>query len=491
MPSRGQRAVALLLIAAVFAALLARGGYAAEKSKTVTLGESLSEEQRQELLDYFGADGDDKVITVTVADTQKAMTGIIDIPFQSAYSSTALTCRDLGEGLEVKTRNIQVITPSMYAMALVTAGVGDAELMVAAPDSAPAQGMTALAGMFQTWDKKPCRSGSTSEARKKLALEELALTVDIGEALGTTDGMARASNLVLYTQQAVVINGLESADEIGRAIADQESAQNIVVPAEQRTKLVDLMVRLAAEDIDWSTFSAGWEITPTQDGTGITMVGDGIAIRNAQRTATAKAADARTATAEAKAAKTATAEAQSATATAEAASAQTATAEAQATIDARASQTAAAAAMTSTALAQPTATPTPLPTATPEPTATPAPIAVAGKVTDIGGGQITISPSGGGPAVAYPVSTDASITRGGQASTLADVRKGDTVDVTVDGSTKAVRALSATPPAKSALSGIARLLFLLPVLAVVPVILLVRGRGGFGDPFIVKRVASA
>jgi uncharacterized protein YpuA (DUF1002 family) len=504
LPSRGQRAIVLMLLAVLFGAILAQSGFAAERgAKIISLGESLTPEQQKELLDYFGATNDDKVQTITVADTQDAMKGIINTPILSAYSSTSLTCRDLGDGLEVKTHNINLITPSMFAMALVTAGIGDAELVVASPDGYAAQGMTALAGMFKTWGSKPCRSGLTSKARQQLALEELALTVSIAQALdqqnGTTNGIVIAGDLVLYTQQSVVIDGLTTSDQISQAIADQEAIKVVKVPDALRAQLVDLMVRIANEKIDWSTFSAGWEITPTNDGTGISMVGDGIAIRNAQMTATVKAAENRTATAEAKAAKSATAEAEAAlTQTAQAeGTAQTgsanATANAQATQDASASQTAeAAAAMTSTALAQPTATATPQPTATPEPTATPAPIAVTGQVVEVKGGQVWVdTDQSGGPPTGYTVPVDASISRSGKSAALSDIKKGDTVSLSVDDYTKTVRKLAATPKATSAFASLSKFLFLLPALAVIPLILFIRGRGGMGDPFVVKRVASA
>ena len=245
LASRGQRAFALLILAALLAGLFVSHGSAAD-GKTIMLGESLNDAERQELLDYFGAESGDQVETVTVAETQDAMQGIINRSFTTAYSSTALSCRDLGDGLEVKTRNITVITPSLYAMALVTAGLGDGELLVAAPNGAPAEGLTALTGIFKTWEIAPCDSGSTSRDRQRLALEQLALSVEIGQALGTPTGVTDAGNLVLYTQQAVVVEAMTKADEISDAIAQQEAVFGITVPGEQRTKLVDLMVRLAA-----------------------------------------------------------------------------------------------------------------------------------------------------------------------------------------------------------------------------------------------------
>jgi uncharacterized protein YpuA (DUF1002 family) len=88
---RAQRALALLILAALFAGLLVTHGSAAD-GKTIMLGESLNDAERQELLDYFGAESGDQVETVTVAETQDAMQGIINRSFSTAYSSTALTC---------------------------------------------------------------------------------------------------------------------------------------------------------------------------------------------------------------------------------------------------------------------------------------------------------------------------------------------------------------------------------------------------------------
>jgi uncharacterized protein YpuA (DUF1002 family) len=483
LPSRGQRAVVLLLLAVLFAGVIAHQGFAADDGKTIMLGESLSDAERQELLDFFGANGDDRVETVTVSETQDAMEGIINRSFSTAYSSTSLQCRELGDGLEVKTRNITIITPSLYAMALVTAGLGDGELLVAAPNGAPAEGLTALTGVFKTWDIAPCDSGSTTQERQRLALEQLALAVEIGQALGTPTGVADAGNLVLYLQQAVVIDGLTKAGEISDAIANQEAIAGISIPQDQRDRLIDLMVRLADADIDWSTFSAGWTIKPTDDGTGISMKGDGVAIRDAQASATARAADEMTATANAAAEMTATAEAESAMMTATA----SAELDAQTAADAKATEDALAAAMTATAAAMPTQTPMP----TPEPTATPAPIGMSGTITDIKGSQILIDPSDGGDATAVTVPADASITRGGESASLSALEEGDKVTIVIDGTTRTVREPSATAAAPGLASRFSKFVFLLPALAAIPLILFLKGRDGVGDPFIVKRVASA
>jgi uncharacterized protein YpuA (DUF1002 family) len=444
----GHRIAAILVVVALFAALFSTVSYAAGSKKTITLGESLSDPQKQELLDYFGAKSSDKVITVTAADTEKAMKGIIETAFTGAFSSTALTCRDLGDGLDVTTRNIYVVTPSMFAMALVTAGIGDANLVVAAPNDAQAQGMTALTGVFKTWEIAPCDSGQTNKDRQHLALEELALTADIGNSLiavGIPAGVQLASNVVLESQKTIVIEHLTKADEITGAINAQEAAFGITIPDDQRAKLVDLFVRLAKEKIDWSTFSAGWTIEYNADNTQIKMRGDGIAIRNARQTATAQAAKEMTATARAED-KTATAEA--------------------------------AAALTATAAARPD-----------DPTPTPMPSSVSGTVTSVGGGKITIDSGSGGAAQTYKLDKNASILRGDSSVGAVDVAPGDKVTATISGGNKIV-SMSISVPSPSQSGKLMKFLLIIPVLALIPVVVVLMNKRPKREPFIVKRVAA-
>jgi hypothetical protein len=108
---------------------------------TITIGESNSPAQVDELLAAFEATGDEPVTTVTVDETARAMEGIFDTSgITSAYSSTALTCLDQGAGLEVATRNITVVPPALYAMALATAGIDDATWSWRPPPTRPRRG---------------------------------------------------------------------------------------------------------------------------------------------------------------------------------------------------------------------------------------------------------------------------------------------------------------------------------------------------------------
>ena len=221
---------------------------------TITVGESNTEAQRGELLEFFGASSDAQVIEVTVSETNDAMGGVFgDQVIQSAYSSTSFTCRDLGDGLEVATRNIEVVTPAVFALALVTAGIGDGTLVVAAPSDSPAQGMTALTGVFRTWEVAPCDTGQTNPARQRLALEEISLVATIGKRLvaeGIADGITRSSDTVLETQKTIINERLRDVDAIDVALAEQERIHQVRIPAAERAQLVKLFLRLAISAID-------------------------------------------------------------------------------------------------------------------------------------------------------------------------------------------------------------------------------------------------
>jgi hypothetical protein len=283
--------------------------------------------------------------------------------------------------------------------------------------------MTALTGIFKTWDLAPCSSGNTSGSRQQLALQQLALAATIGQSLigaGVADGVQRAGNVILDAQKTIVTENLTDKTAIDNMIADLERAQGIDIPTELRRQLLDLMVRLATAEIDWSTFSAGWEIERNEGNTRITMTGDGIAIRNARLTATARAAEAMTQTAEAGAAMTATA---------------------QAAIDLTATADAAAA-LTATAAAQPTITPTPEPFTT------------SGIIVEMRPGELVVEQEGSSTSSPFRVRAGASITRDGSPVELTKLHKGDTVRMTVDAGTLEVITVAAEPAPGSSLAPI-------------------------------------
>ena len=92
-----------------------------------------------------------------------------------------------------------------------------------------------------------------------------------------------------------------------------------------------------------------------------------------------------------------------------------------------------------------------------------------------------------GTEASYQLASTVAITRDAEAASADDLEKGDSVNLKVDAMTNEVVEIVAVAPEKSG-TPIAKLIFLLPVLLIIPLGMMVKGKSG-GDPFVVKRVA--
>lgn len=245
---------------------------ATDTAPTVSIGESNTNSQRAEVLEFLGAADTDEIVTVSVDETLRAMGGVFDLSgVDSAYSSTALACDAEGSGIDVMTRNIEVVPPELYALALLTAGMSDVQLGVAAPSDAPALGMTALTGVFKTWDMAGCAessSGASSDpVRRQLALEELALIAEIGQE----PEAVRQTTLVMLDAQRELLSGRISPDELAETVASRSEEGGLDLSEGDQAKIVDFLNRLAGADIDWGLFTQGWSTEYAEDGSGVVL----------------------------------------------------------------------------------------------------------------------------------------------------------------------------------------------------------------------------
>lgn len=267
-PSRHGPLGAVLAMVAIMVCAYPISVSATEQMPTVALGESNSEAQRIEVLDLLDAADADQVVTVTVAETFQTMEGVFDLSgVDTAYSSTALTCRSAGSGIDVMTRNIQAIPPDLYALALLTAGFSDVQLAVAAPTDAPALGMTALTGVFKTWDMTSCSASGADPERRQLALEQLALIAEIGQE----PGAVRQTTLIVLEAQQEVVEQEVTTEEIDSIVVSRSQAFGLDLGDQDQAAIVDFLDRLSRAEIDWGSFRNGWSIQHSDDGSGVVL----------------------------------------------------------------------------------------------------------------------------------------------------------------------------------------------------------------------------
>ena len=166
--------VSAALVAALMVLALLTSATSAAGEKYAEYGADLTPAERQELEQIFGA-GVVKAETVTAQEMTAALqgTGLPVAATDKSISSSVLTCLDKGVGLTVRTQNITRVPASTYADALVTAGVGDGEVLIAAPQANPVSGESALVGVLKAFPQ--CQAGTQPDpARVQLAYQQVA-----------------------------------------------------------------------------------------------------------------------------------------------------------------------------------------------------------------------------------------------------------------------------------------------------------------------------
>lgn len=259
----GKRIVAVLLVFSVFhifsiqvfsvqAAPVTAGGSGRDQGNTfIALGADLTEAEKDIVLGLFGLDEADldvyRTTTVTNQEEHQYLGEYLDrgVIGNRALSSVMVTSREEGYGIHVTTQNISYCTVGMYQNALATAGVKDADIMVAGPFSI--SGTAALVGAIRSYE------GLTGQAMDSdqidAANRELAVASQLGQTL---DDPAQAEQLIGMIKNEVISS--EYSREEVRGIIDQTAAEmQISLTEEDEQKILDLMDQVKSLDLDVDT----------------------------------------------------------------------------------------------------------------------------------------------------------------------------------------------------------------------------------------------
>ena len=152
-----------------------------------------------------------------------------------------------GDGIQVTTQNINWVSESMYASALATAGIKDAEVNVACP--VKVSGTAALAGIFKAYE---ATSGELSEVAKDVAAEELVTTGELGDIIG----QEQAAQLIALVKQKILELGYNKAENVRPVVIEVAKELNITLTEEQIDTITNLIVTIANMDIDPAALAA-------------------------------------------------------------------------------------------------------------------------------------------------------------------------------------------------------------------------------------------
>ncbi|WP_221565595.1 DUF1002 domain-containing protein [Alkalihalobacillus sp. TS-13] len=211
----------------------------------VTLGEDLTDSQKQDLLKEMDVPADVETVTVTNEEEHQYLGEYISKAQigSKAISSTKITVGEKDSGLNVETNNINWVTEEMYANALTTAGVTDADIYVTAPFEV--SGTAALTGILKAYEVKA--DVEIPEEKKQVANEEMVKTVKLGDRVGAE----KATELMTKIKQELAENPVETEEDLRALIQRVAEDVGITLTDEELNGLVSLFNKMKDLNIDW------------------------------------------------------------------------------------------------------------------------------------------------------------------------------------------------------------------------------------------------
>lgn len=160
-----------------------------------------------------------------------------------ALSSVLVRPAEAGSGIDVTTENISFCTPDMYKNAFQTAGVDDADIIVAGPFEI--SGTAALIGAVKAYERI---SGITiSDTVVDAAIDELITTGEIADAVGSKEGAAK---LMAYIKAKALSEKPTTREELEALVRQALKDLGIELPDEYIDRIVDLLLKLLMAGID-------------------------------------------------------------------------------------------------------------------------------------------------------------------------------------------------------------------------------------------------
>ena len=217
----------------------------------LALGADLSEEQRNTVLSLMGIDpanlGNYDVVYTTNAEEHQYLDSYISSSQigSKSWSSVVIVKRDKGNGLNISTRNINYCTVGMYKNALTTAGITDADIIVAGPQEI--SGTAALVGVFKAYQEM---TGETINADIiDASLNELVVTGQLEQSIaGLSD--EEVEEFIAYIKSVIAQNDLKDEASINQAIDDACSKYNVTLSDSERQQIVDLLLKITSLGIN-------------------------------------------------------------------------------------------------------------------------------------------------------------------------------------------------------------------------------------------------
>ena len=219
-----------------------------EQDVVVALGADLSEQQRAAVLELMGLTESDlakcTVISITNAMEHEYLDAYLDASVigSKSLSSVKITKAASGSGVIVTTKNINYCTTGMYRNALMTAGMEDTQVLVAAPT--PISGTAGLIGALKAYEVMADKE--VSDIVLDTALDELITTGELAESIQGEAGTDEVEALIAWLKNKIASKELDIGDEqsVRETIAEGEKTFGVSLTETEKSRIIELLKKL-------------------------------------------------------------------------------------------------------------------------------------------------------------------------------------------------------------------------------------------------------
>ncbi len=224
---------------------------AADDKPYLALGENLSADQKATVLSLMGIDaanlGDYNVVSITNAEEHQYLDAYL--PAEKigtrALSSVVIVKREKGNGLNISTKNINYCTIGMYKNALATAGLKDADIIVAGPS--PISGTAALIGAMKAYSQMT--GEPVDEESLDAAMNEIVVTGELAGIIKNADD-GEVEEFIAYVKQKVLEGGLKDESSIRKCIEEALDKYDFSMTDDEKNELLNVLLKISKLDID-------------------------------------------------------------------------------------------------------------------------------------------------------------------------------------------------------------------------------------------------
>lgn len=217
----------------------------------VSFGADLNDSEKATVMDLLGITEEDleeyTVGEITNAEEHEYLGEYLDASVigSRALSSVIVVIGEDGDGIDVETNNISYCTPGMYTNALITAGIENADVIVAGPFEIT--GTAALVGAMKAYAE--LTGQEISAESMDTAVNELVITSQMADEAEGAEAN-QIEELIAFVKAKVVEEGLEDEESIREVIDEGASQLGLTLTEEEIDTIISLMKKISELDLD-------------------------------------------------------------------------------------------------------------------------------------------------------------------------------------------------------------------------------------------------